>query len=338
MTSAERMTRTLHGAAVDHLCAQPITMTFAARVAGVPYGSYCRDWRVLVRAQTMVAAEFGIDMLSLCSDPVREAADCGAPIVWFEDQPPSHHPDAVLLQERSGLASLQAPDPLGGGRMHDRVLAAQALHEIAGGEVPVLGWIEGPLAAAAQLRGLHNVLLDLVDDPKWAGELLDFTCEMELAFAAAQAPWVDVMGIGDAACSLVGTEVYESIVLPRQLRLVRGVQSLGLPVRLHICGRSEQLFRGISTLGVEMVDIDAAADLALARRILGPRVVLLGNCDPVTTLLEGDPASVSAAFERCWRDAGWPYAVAPGCEVPPGSPVENVRAMMDFARRTAPGS
>lgn len=337
MNSAERMTRTLNGASVDHLCAQPITMTFAARHAGVPYGLYCRDWRVLVRAQTLVAARFGIDMLSLCSDPVREAADCGAPIVWFEDQPPSHHPDCILLRERADLARLKVPDPLGGGRMHDRVLAAQALQEISAGEVPVLGWIEGPLAAAAQLRGLHNVFLDLVDEPAWAGELLDFTCEMELAFAAAQAPYVDIMGIGDAACSLLGPDVYEELVLPRQTRLVRGVQALGLPVRLHICGRTDQLFPGIATLGVEMMDVDSAADLTLARRVLGPRVALLGNCDPVTVLLEGTPASVRAAFERCWGEAGWPFVVGPGCEVPPDTPVENVEAMMEFARQAAPG-
>lgn len=337
MTSSERMTRTLNGSAVDHLCAQPIAMTFAARYAGVPYGQYCRDWRVLVRAQVMVASRFGFDVLHVCSDPVREAADCGAPIVWFEDQPPSHHPDAVLLSDRSDLARLRLPDPLGGGRMHDRVLATQALREISAGEVPVLGWIEGPIAAAAQLRGLENILPDLVDDPVWAGELLDFACEMELAFAAAQAPYVEMMGVGDAACSLLGPEVYEELVLPRQERLVRGVQALGLPVRLHVCGRTDQLFPGISRLGVEMMDVDALADLSLARRVLGRRVVLLGNCDPVTVLLEGSPDSVRAAFEGCWREAGWPFVVGSGCEIPPETPAANVEAMMDFARQTAPG-
>jgi uroporphyrinogen-III decarboxylase len=160
---------------------------------------------------------------------------------------------------------------------------------------------------------------------------------MELAFAAAQAPYVDMMGVGDAACSLLGPEVYEELVLPRQERLIRGVQALGLPVRLHVCGRTDQLFPGISRLGVEMMDVDALADLSLARRVLGRRVVLLGNCDPVTVLLEGSPDSVRAAFEGCWREAGWPFVVGPGCEIPPETPAANVEAMMDFARQTAPG-
>lgn len=332
MNARQRMLETFAGRPVDHLACQPIPMTFAARQAGVLYGDYCRDWRVLTQAQLFCAERFGWDLLSVCSDPAREAADCGAPIEWFPDQPPTHHPERVLLDEKTKLADLTAPDPVGGGRMHDRVLAAEALQEASGG-LPVLGWIEGPFAEAANLRGLHTIMVDLVDDPEWVGELLDFAVEMETAFARAQAPYVDCMGIGDAACSLLSPGLYEQHVAPRQKRLIAAVQEMGLPVRLHICGRTTHLFRGMSTLGAEMVDVDAMGDLELARETLGPGVTLLGNADPVRTFLHSTPEETWNVFEDCLERAGYPFIVGPGCEIPAAAPPENVDAMVRFARQ-----
>ncbi len=79
----------LDGRPVDRLPAMPITMLFAARLAGVPYRRYCTDYRELARAQTLVAERFGFDHVSVISDPTREAGDLGAAIAWFDDQPPA---------------------------------------------------------------------------------------------------------------------------------------------------------------------------------------------------------------------------------------------------------
>ena len=47
MTGRERVLAILDGRAVDHLPLMPITMMFAADTAGVLYGDYARDYRVL---------------------------------------------------------------------------------------------------------------------------------------------------------------------------------------------------------------------------------------------------------------------------------------------------
>ena len=77
----------LRGTPVPRVPAMPITMMFAAKLAGVPYEQYCRDHTALVRAQTLVAERFGFDHVSAISDPAREAADVGAALHWFPDQP-----------------------------------------------------------------------------------------------------------------------------------------------------------------------------------------------------------------------------------------------------------
>ena len=49
-----------------------------------------------------------------------------------------------------------------------------------------MGWVEGALAEAADLRGVSTLLTDLIDRPEWVHELLEICTEMEIAFARAQ--------------------------------------------------------------------------------------------------------------------------------------------------------
>jgi MtaA/CmuA family methyltransferase len=333
MNSFERFFNTLNGKPTDSLPVTPICMTFAAKVAGVRYGDYCRDYKILAEAQLKTAEQFDLDVLTLCSDPAREAADCGAPIRWFDDQPPAHAPDDVLLANKSDLLKLRQPDPLGGGRMHDRVKAAAYLRERVNNDIPILGWIEGPMAEAADLRGINNVMYDTIDDPNFLRDLFEFILEMEINFAKAQVEaGVHIMGIGDAASSLIGPDIHRELVLPYQKRMVSAVKQLGVPVRLHICGNITHLLDGLAELGVDMIDVDYFTDVGLVREKMGPNVAILGNVEPVRYLLEGTPEEVYEAFKHCHQQAGARYVVGPGCEVPPNSPHENVRAMVRYAR------
>src|SRR5512139_2148919 len=129
MKSRERLLRHLQGLPVDRLPLMPITMMFASRRSGVKYGDYARDHRVLVQGQISVAEKFDFDYVSCISDPAREAADCGAHIKYFPDQPPAIVERDALLTDKRTLASLRTPDPLGGGRMTDRVKAAALFRE-----------------------------------------------------------------------------------------------------------------------------------------------------------------------------------------------------------------
>lgn len=335
MQPRDRMFRVFAGQPVDRLPAQPICMTFAARTASVDYYSYVTDYRVLVDAQVRTAERFDLDIVTLCSDPCREAADCGAPVRWFPDQPPAHDPRDPLIKEKRDLGRLHQPDPYG-GRMHDRVKGAALLKEKVGGDLPILGWIEGPMAEAADLRGMNEIMLDLIDDPSFVHDLFAFIVEMELNFARAQIDaGIDIIGIGDAAASLVGPDLYRTLIFPYQQRMVDGLHAMGCPVRLHICGNVTHLLADMGRLGVEMVDIDAPTDLGLARERMGPDVAILGNIHPVLYLLEGTPEQVFEGLADCHEQVGDRYIVGPGCEVPPLSPPENVRAVVDYAKATA---
>jgi len=336
MTGRERVLALIEGREVDHLPLMPITMMFAADQRGVRYGDYATDHRVLADAQIHTAEKFGFDYVSTISDPAREATDLGAAIEWFEHQPPAIVESQALLADKSALARLRPPDP-SRGRMGDRVQGIALLEQRVGAHKIVEGWVEGPCALGADLRGINTLMLDLVDDPDFVRDLFEFCVRMELDFARAQLEaGADLIGVGDAAASLVGPRLYEQFVWPYEQKLVDGLHALGARVRLHICGKTRRLFPGMGKLGAEIVDLDWLGPLDEARRVMGSLQVLLGNIDPVEVLRNGTPESVTAAIGECHRQAGSRYIVGAGCEVVRDTPEENMRALCDYARGNRP--
>ena len=217
--------------------------------------------------------------------------------------------------------------------MHAAVKSLRLLSERIGDEKLVMGWVEGPCAEAADLRGINALMLDFYDDPAFVRALLDFVLEMELRYAQAQVDaGAEIMGIGDAAASLIGPRLYEEFIWPYEKRFVDELQAMGAKVRLHICGNTRHMVEAMGRLGCEIVDLDYLTPLAVAREAMGPTQILLGNMDPVRVLRDSTPEEVTAAIAKCHREAGSRYIVGAGCEVPRDTPPANFRAMTDYAR------
>ncbi len=337
MNSHELVLAHLAAQPVDRLPLMPITMHFACAEIGAKYRAYCTDYRVLVEGQLRIAEKYGFDYVNTMSDPAREAADCGAAVQFFDDQPVALLEDQALLADKTKLAALKFPDPLGGGRMHNAIRAVALFKERVGRDKIVEGWIEGPVAEGADLRGINTLMLDFEDDPVFVRDLFEFVIAMELRFAREQIEaGADIIGIGDAAASLVGPRIYEEFALPYERRLVDGIHALGAKVRLHICGNTRKLLEGMGRLGCEIVDLDSLSPLAEARQKMGASQVLLGNLNPVTVLMNGTPDMVTAGVAECHRQAGSRFIVGAGCEVPRDTPPENLRALCEYARTHAP--
>jgi MtaA/CmuA family methyltransferase len=283
--------------------------------------------------QIEISRAFSIDHVSGISDPAVEASDIGAEVIYRPDAPPAIDDACVLLEEKGRLSSVRVPDPWHGPRMRKRIDVVAALAKELGEEKAVEGWVEGPMAEACDLRGVSRIMLDFYDDPDFVRELIDFVMKVEIAFAAAQVEaGAHIIGIGDAAASLIGPDLYAQFVWEQEKRLVREVHRLGVPVRLHICGNIVPLLDMIREVGADLVDLDSMVPVARARESLGPGVVLAGNISPVSDLRNATPRQVEQRLAECLRDAGASrYAVAAGCEVPRDTPDENLRAMARFA-------
>ena len=125
-----------------------------------------------------------------------------------------------------------------------------------------------------------------------------------------------------------------------------GKESTALAVAAHapveiLSLDSMKVYRGMS-IGTAKASREARrrvphhlVDIAAAKREVGDRVCIIGNIDPVGTLLLGTPEKVLEESRRCIADAGQRggFVLAPGCGVPPNSPPENLEAMSDAVER-----
>jgi MtaA/CmuA family methyltransferase len=333
MTGRERILAMLNGRQPDRLPLMPITMMFASDQIGSNYREYATDHHVLADAQIETAGKFAFDYVSVISDPAREASDLGANIEWFENQPPAIIEEHALLLDKTRLAKMDVPDPHASPRMNDRVQGVALLRSRAGGEKLVEGWVEGPCAMGADLRGINNLMLDFHDDPAFVQDLFEFVVAMELGFASAQIDaGADLIGVGDAAASLVGPKIYDEFVWPYEKRLIEGLHAMGVKVRLHICGNTKRILSGMGKLGADMVDLDFLSPVALGREKMGPTQVIAGNMDPVKLMRDGTPQQVCEAVAQCHREAGEHYIAGAGCEIPRGTPPANLLALLDYVK------
>ena len=337
MNGYNRVMAMIAGKPVDHLPVMPITMMFAADQIGVPYGRYAGDYRVLVEAQLRTAERFELDYVSVISDPGREAADCGANVRYFDNQPPAIDEAMARLADRSALRGMKVPDPLGGGRMHDRVKGVGEFQRRVGKKLIIEGWVEGPCAEAADLRGINTLMMDFIDEPAFVRDMFAFCIEMGTRFAQAQVgAGADIIGIGDAAASLVGPAIYDEFVWPYEKRLVDAIRAMGAKTRLHICGNTSAIVSQMGRLGCDIVDLDYPVSIKMAREAMGPDQVLLGNIDPVRVVRNGTPESIAAALGQCHSEAGRRFVVGAGCEIPRDTKPENMMAMPIYAKSHRP--
>ena len=327
MTSVDRLMAAISGKPVDRVPNMPLIKQFCTRQLGWKYLDYNRDYRVLVEAQLLTYERWPIDCFNTTGYAYREAGDCGLPLRWLEDSVPKA--EGVLVGERSDIAALKWPDPSEGPLMSDR-LRAIALFKERRPDVGVLGWVEGCFAQALTFRSMTQAMTDLIVAPDFLRELMDFILPNEVAFARAQVEaGADIVGIGESGASLVRPEHYAESILPHERELIAAVRRMGVPVKLHICGDITHLLPLMAGLEADIFDIDWQVDLLQARRVLGPEACLCGNFDPVAVMLQSTAENVREECRRCIREAGPPFILSPGCEVPPDTPAENYSALCE---------
>ncbi|MGI5960005.1 MAG: uroporphyrinogen decarboxylase family protein [Massiliimalia sp.] len=328
MNSYERLFARMEGKPVDRLPNLNIVMMFAARQIGVPYGKYVTDHRLLAEGVWKCYEKFGIDCLCAISDPMREAEGLGAKVVIPEDDVP--YSQEFLVTEISDIEKLKPIDPSLGRRMNDRLEAVRLLKEKSGGEVPVIGWVEGAVAECCDLMNISQAMVSLLDYPDEMNQMLALCEEQSERFALAQIQaGADIIGVGDAASSLIGPGLYEEFALPWQQKLISAIHNAGAKVKLHICGNLNPVLDLVAQTGADIVDCDHMVDIQEAVRVFPKNMSACGNFDPVSVLLSGTPELVKQEVLRCSNLGVNNNLIAAGCEVPKFTPEENMFAVME---------
>ncbi len=196
---------------------------------------------------------------------------------------------------------------------------------------------DGPFGVAGDLMGQTELFTAAHENPAFVAEILrivtdklieylDF-CWKEEGLADRDLSWTDDLAVGLSA------ESYRELVLPQEKRLrfhFNGRASL------HMCGRTDHLleiFRDDLAID-EYQGFGYQVDLDRAASVMGGRVVLIGNVNPML-VHQGPRESIVKATRACIEKLApfGGYIVQDGANIPPGTPVEHVNAMMEAAER-----
>jgi len=332
MTKLEKLNTLIKtGKQADGVLFHPILMHFAARFHKTTYSEFASKYKVLVEANVACLGFFCHDAVSVISDPYRETSAFGAKIIFPEDSVPicKEH----LVQTLEDVKTLRNPDVLKAERTRDRIEGVRYYRQLLGDTVPIIGWVEGPLAEACDLAGAQTILLNMALDPDFVSRLMEKCMVTAKDFARAQIEaGSTVMGVGDAICSQISRDMYREFIFPLHQELFEYIHSQGALIKLHICGNIAHLLPELKKLPIDILDIDWMVDMSEASKILDNTVIVCGNLNPVAEIQN---LSADALFEKSRglveRMRGRRFILSGGCEITVGTPHENLKRMKEAA-------
>ncbi|MBI4242558.1 MAG: uroporphyrinogen decarboxylase family protein [Planctomycetes bacterium] len=339
MNSLERVRRMLNGQMVDFIPVCPIVHNALAKLEGISFKEYYTRAEVMASVIISGYKRFCYDGVQLSLGVACEAEAIGCEIVQSEDTMPVVK--MPILLEDDKIDRLSIPDFQRDGRMPMFVEAVRQTVEAIGKDAWVIATIRGPLLIASQLRGTEAILVDLVERPQWVQKLFKYTTMVGMTFGAALVKTgAHAISIGEAICSpdLISPVMYRRFIAPWHKQLIYELHRVGCEtVIMHICGNSLPIISDVVKTGIDVLDIDAAVAPCEANHASEGKIAFRGNLNPTKTLFRGNPEIVEEKCRRLITDIqlglyDGRFILSSGCDIPPGTPAENIAAMVRASR------
>lgn len=209
--------------------------------------------------------------------------------------------------------------------------AIKALKKKYGSEVAIIGKVVGPWTLAYHLHGAANLILETNLEPQKVHRFLEVLAQVPIQFAHAQfEAGADILTWADhATADLISAKAYAEFLLPVQQRCNKTLQKAG-PIILHNCGPVADRLNLFAQAGFDAFHIDSRNNVREAVDIVGERMILTGNINNPSILLNGTVADVRRAVNNA-LDNGIEL-VSPECALPCWVPSRNLREIIHAAR------
>lgn len=359
----ERVARTKRFEKTDRVPVIPaINYRYLLPAIGVRFHDYYNNPEVMLRSQILgqkwLMEHIATDQHDITGawvggwtdfQNVTEGSALGCEVVFPEDDLPWIK--GGWLATEADLRRLEQIDVINSGLNGKQVEFRQAMIKIAdkypvrfrGGPIfypganPALTHTShGPFTVASDIMGQTEMFEAMLDRPDFASELMSIITDkiltwLDFCWQAEQLPHRDFAWTDDLAAYL-SPETYSELVLPYEKNLRFHFDGW---LSLHMCGHTNHLL-GIFADEVAINEYQGfgwEVDLDLIGQVMGGRVVLDGNVSPLV-IANGTPEQVKAETVRVLEKLA-PYRgliIQDGNNIAPGSPVENINAMMEAAQ------
>jgi uroporphyrinogen decarboxylase len=192
---------------------------------------------------------------------------------------------------------------------------------------------------AWSLRGIESFLLDMMENPSFADELLDRICEFNLdliEFAAGRFA-IDCVRFGDdwgAQQGLImGPQLWRRFIKPRFARMVEKAHSYGKATFLHSDGDVQEVIPDLIEIGLDILNPiqPDVMDVYEIKREYGRDIAFHGGVSVQHFLPDGTAEQVRAGVRRLLRElgAGGGFIIAPTHSLGSDIPLANLVALTE---------
>lgn len=333
MNSRQMVIRALAGESNPRIVTGPLAVHYCARLAGVSLRDYTTNAQIMAECIIRYYERFRPDAIWLSADTWVSAEAMGAKVGALDDDQPFGGLGEPLVRSASDLDLIPPPD-FGRGRYPLMLEALGRIKAAFGNDIFIVACFDQyPFSLAAALMGLNQIMLAVRENPGLVQAVMERALEYAAGYAAALASGgADLLSGGDSPVGLLGPKLYEQIAWPFEQRLIGCLKETGKPVSLHICGDATPLLPLMASTGADVLEVDHQVDLHQACNLVGPRVTLWGNLDPVRLLSQATPTEVEQSAQNAVaavRAAGHSrFVLSSGCTLAVETPAHNLAAML----------
>lgn len=194
------------------------------------------------------------------------------------------------------------------------------------------------------LRGMQNLLEDMLINESFVDELLGRLCDRNLKIVdIAIQLGVDGIFFGDdwgkQSGMIMGPERWRTLFKPHIARLYARVKSAGKFVAQHSCGDIQEIFGDLIDIGLDAYQtvMPEIYNLSEIKRKFGKNLGFWGAISAQGLLPHGTPQEVKEGVTKTLKimGAGGGYIAGPTHTITHDVPAENVLAMIDVFQHQA---
>lgn len=314
----------------------PFVGVHGGKLIGLDAETYLKDPRAIVEGISKAVELYQPDGIPVVFDLQIEAEILGCKLAWSKENPPAvvSHP----LVEGVELSSLQLPS-VQDGRLPVELEATAALRKKYP-DLALYGLITGPFTLALHLLGTE-VFMKLFEDPDYVNELMEFCAQVGIRHAEMLLDaGCDVIAVVDPMTSQIDPMSFETFVSPSAKKIFDFVRSKNKYSSFFVCGHAQQNIEVMCDCRPDNISIDENIPLDFVKEIaLAKGISFGGNLKLTSVLLLGNELDSKKEAVNCLDlggDRG--FILAPGCDLPMDTPVENLQAVTglvydDYARQ-----
>jgi uroporphyrinogen decarboxylase len=291
---------------------------------------------LLTRSDALVAALLRANELydpdgqPVIFDLQLEAEILGCELVWAAKAPPAvaTHPLATSKEVPGTLPERKQ------GRLPVVLQAMERMKRAVGDRTALYGLVCGPLTLASHLRGTE-IFMDMFDDPAYVTELMSYATRVaermtDLYIEAG----MDVIAYVDPLVSQISPRTFgQYLHAPLEL-LFDQLRQRGVPSSLFVCGDATKNVEAMCHTKPDAICVDENIDLAAAKAITDRHNITIGGNIPLTSvlLLGSQQDSIKWVVDALASLDTRNLILAPGCDMPYDTPVDNVIGVVQAVR------